>query len=1221
MRYLNKIVFINSANIRYAEIKLDGNVHFIGTQGVGKSTILRAILFFYNANKQRLGIRTQQGQKPFDEFYLGHPDSYIIYEVTRENGRFFIIAFLSQGRAAFRFVDCPYQKQFFIDEEGNVGYEWGRISQLIGVRTFKSNIIRTREEYLNILYGNSSTVNRELRRFSIMESAKYQNVPRTIQNIFLNQSLESQVIKDIIIDSMDFADRNSIDLNRIRDEVKDFHMQYEDISKWYNKEKDGSVKVRKEAGRVLDTYGTFEACRKMIAELTGQTVFALERDRNALPALGDKIAETQMLLERKCRAAAEENLKYQKQRDELNQQIGILKKVIDDTMSKRKHYEEVGIGNIIEKMSHEEELNIRRQSLGERIAQLTGKNQDVKVKYDNLRQNEINSRKRRELDANRRLSELDMQETKEVGELQDNHIAKLTQLASEFQAHQKALQEKHNAIQQEVSELKVAAEQIRNANPYKEQMDEDTSQIERLRADNTRLQKESAQRQGEIVRIIHEAELAKKDLEAKADADIKDTEHRIDSVNAEIAKLESLLQRQKGSLIEWLSENKKGWERNIGKIADEESVLYNTSLHPSISSDERGESLFGVSIAVDNIERTVRTPADIQKEKSALEAEVGELKNSIVRRKQQLASDIEQMEKKPSNKLRQLRSEKSSIDAEIQSIPPRIKSAKDNLAQKVETLQRYRKEKLDANTRSLAEVNSRLQKNLDEISQLASNKEKEDEKLQKNFKHDKKEIESVYAARKKAIDDEKRGIARESDKELKKLEALMDRELQGLGVDTNQLTKLRAQLNDIDSQLQYISQNKEEYSRWRYDKEQFFDHEQENRDKRKALKDKLDDIDNKFTLRRDKLNNAIRMIDEELRQLSETKKKMENSIKATEGLMASESWQSEFADEKIETVKQLADILAELRNKIMELSNFREAFMAAVKRFKANFTPQNTFHFRTEFDSDKDYTDFAANLYEFIANDKIETYRQRVSDRYASILRTIGYETGNLMSNRSQVQATINEINRDFRENNFVGVVKDIELRISDSSDRLVQHLLVIKNFNDENAESLGEMDLFTDEKQRTQNNHKAVRLLMTLMNLLEIDQKRDAVTLTDIFKLEFRVKENDNDTNWVERLSNVGSDGTDVLVKAMVNIMLINVFKKKVSKRFGDFSLHCMMDEIGKLHPDNVAGILDFANKRNIYLVNSSPTTYNATAYKYTYSLSKDSNNVTVVKTLMTIL
>ena len=46
MRFLNKVIFIESANIRYAEVKLDGNVHLIGTQGVGKSTLLRALLFF-----------------------------------------------------------------------------------------------------------------------------------------------------------------------------------------------------------------------------------------------------------------------------------------------------------------------------------------------------------------------------------------------------------------------------------------------------------------------------------------------------------------------------------------------------------------------------------------------------------------------------------------------------------------------------------------------------------------------------------------------------------------------------------------------------------------------------------------------------------------------------------------------------------------------------------------------------------------------------------------------------------------------------------------------------------------------------------------------------------------------------------------------------------------------------------------------------------------------
>ena len=68
MRYLNKIVFINSAAIRYSEVQLDGNIHLIGTQGVGKSTILRAILFFYNADTQRLGIPVEK--KSYQDYYF-----------------------------------------------------------------------------------------------------------------------------------------------------------------------------------------------------------------------------------------------------------------------------------------------------------------------------------------------------------------------------------------------------------------------------------------------------------------------------------------------------------------------------------------------------------------------------------------------------------------------------------------------------------------------------------------------------------------------------------------------------------------------------------------------------------------------------------------------------------------------------------------------------------------------------------------------------------------------------------------------------------------------------------------------------------------------------------------------------------------------------------------------------------------------------------------------
>lgn len=40
---------------------------------------------------------------------------YIIYEVCRRTGQFFVMAIGSYGRATFRIVDCTYDKRFFMD--------------------------------------------------------------------------------------------------------------------------------------------------------------------------------------------------------------------------------------------------------------------------------------------------------------------------------------------------------------------------------------------------------------------------------------------------------------------------------------------------------------------------------------------------------------------------------------------------------------------------------------------------------------------------------------------------------------------------------------------------------------------------------------------------------------------------------------------------------------------------------------------------------------------------------------------------------------------------------------------------------------------------------------------------------------------------------------------------------------------------------------------------
>jgi hypothetical protein len=169
-------------------------VHFIGTQGVGKSTLLRALLFFYNADKLKLGIPKEK--KNFDSFYFPYANSYIIYEVMRENGAYCVVAAKSQGRASFRFIDAPFAKEWFISNRNEVYAEWGRVREQVGSKVQITPQVTNYETYRDIIFGNNRKQEMiPYRKFAIVESTKYQNIPRTIQNVFLNSKLDAISLK------------------------------------------------------------------------------------------------------------------------------------------------------------------------------------------------------------------------------------------------------------------------------------------------------------------------------------------------------------------------------------------------------------------------------------------------------------------------------------------------------------------------------------------------------------------------------------------------------------------------------------------------------------------------------------------------------------------------------------------------------------------------------------------------------------------------------------------------------------------------------------------------------------------------------------------------------------------------------------------------------------------------------------------------------------------
>ena len=425
MKYLNKIIFINSANIPYAEISVDGNVHFTGTQGVGKSTVLRALLFFYNADKQRLGI--QQGQKSFDEFYFRQSNSYILYEVMRDNGAYTILVSRYQGRASWRFIDAPYQRGWLIDDNKQVFGDWVKIREHIDKNISVSARIDSGVMFKDIIFGN--THDSKYTRYAIVQSSHYQNIPRSIQNVFLNTKLDADFVKNTIIQSM--ADEDlPIDLQTYRRLVTGFEREYDEIDCWFRQTREGKFPVRQLALKIAEQGRTISALDMQLVDLWRMLNYAVNDSEYQIPLLEEEVTEVKQNIDKERNKEKELSANYNKDKDSLNQELGGKKSKLNEIAETKKQFELKGIEAMLALAAREESIKQETADKQMLLDDLLKTNASIEEKYkiardklDNARQAFVNNqkdayyKKQDSLQAER--SRLDKEKTKSRNQIMD----------------------------------------------------------------------------------------------------------------------------------------------------------------------------------------------------------------------------------------------------------------------------------------------------------------------------------------------------------------------------------------------------------------------------------------------------------------------------------------------------------------------------------------------------------------------------------------------------------------------------------------------------------------------------------------------------------------------------------------------------------------------------------------------------------------------------------
>ncbi len=1213
MRYLNKIIFINSATIRYSSIRLDGNIHFIGTQGVGKSTLLRAILFFYNADTQKLGIPVEK--KSYADYYFPHSDSYIVYEVKRENGTFCVLSFKAMNHIRFRFIDSEYRQELFINKDNAAFTSADEIrASLDRNKIAYSSLINTYEEYRNILYGNAQG-RKDYRKYSLMESKQYQNIPRTIQNVLLNSKLEAEFIKQTIISSLN-EEEACIDLNRYKSHLANFDTQIKDIDAFRQ------PAIAKLAESIAQLCVEMDHAERQMADSARELYASYQKAIRDTPLLVNKLKATEESGRNLQNRKETADKKSEEKRKKLNNEIAVHQHNLNLARKREAEYDQMNIGQIIERIKHYPELKVQENGLREEQKILETQFQEVTTKYDALIQVAQNRQisLSNEMDRQKLTLEQDFGRRKE--ELQEIYSKQEEEWHSANQEQWQLMHERRNKVENHWNELRYILLQWKKETLFRDEISAVESKLLSLKNDTNLLQNHIEHSRLCIDSITKQWVAEWQGKEQNTTLLQKSLKEKAKCIRENIEQIDLYISSNKDSLYGWLNEHQQGWEENIGKVCDEE-ILYQKELEPQSVNDASQDTFFGIRLRLDRIEKQPRTLEELQAEKQQLEQQLSACQLDAEQLTATFETDKEKLKRKYQPPIKEHKENIRQKEYELECTKRSIQQEEVNLADWQKRAKHEQEERITQ--QQLRMENAEKEMNAIQIEITAFKEQQEKESSARRSERD-KAIRTLL----RKMETQKQILTDECDKQhaatqlqCASYEAEKQKKLKEQGADTERIQTIRYQLNSIAEELKFIREHRDVVAVYQKEKRDLFDKVPEYKQKKKRLEEQL-------LQEEENHRQEIAGLKEKLSKTYEQCKKLEDEIRENEEdrriyeQIPSLDWYDSIASylnaetrAKPKTERTCKIINEELTRIYMNLGKKSSLLRKTVNEFTGNFSTDNLFAFPTQFVDDKAYINFASDLRDFMEEHKIEEFERRVNERHTDLFRQISNDTTDLTSKENAIQSIIGRINHDFDARNFVFVIQKIEMRMDDSSNKIVQSLRAIKTFNDEHSNDLGSANLFSSDNQG-RVKAQATELLRGLIREIT-SSKNELITLSDTFELKFRVVENQNDTGFVERLSNVGSEGTDVLVKAMINIMLLNVFKDGASRKFKDFKLHCMMDEIGKLHPENITGILKFANDRNILLINGSPTELNSEAYWHIYKLGKDEKSNTSIARIIT--
>ena len=1206
MNQLKEVSFINSATLPFATINVGGNTLFSGGNGAGKTTILRAILYFYGAGRsENLGISRKK--KRFEEYYFASINSYLVYRFENENAGVLAIVYKAGGlRVKYRFaIERNKEELRELFFEANTALEPKELwTRLLEKEYELSPVLNSPKEYRYVLYGQD----KKLSHFAFFTAnTEYEQISKTLSNVFINSKLDSGSIKKSLVSSI--SGFEPIDLNQMRRNISDFRVQYDDISSF---EKNASV-----IHEAVVSLGIYEEQTKElhhIAASLGANTKDADKELSSLKeqtvGFSNELSALELGHESKKKAYA---LKH----DEDLKEQGALERTIKEAKSKQREYEHLNIKQKLELWEKKPLLEDALLALQSQLSKLLDSQGSLRERFEKMREDELKSFHDKQQKLRSDITRIEQKYNEANAEFLQEQELQVSTYRQEADAKLEALSKLLFKAKEEhflaLSHEKI----IQNTSFDKEKIEEAKNEhfkaVRAFETEQAKLQLCQSEVQ-KVAEQIFSAEQSKtyslQKLSIKHD---KQTE----SLNLQIQDLIKRKNLNSASVLGYMKE--QGFKNSVllsALLKDE--ILYAQNLNPSLV--ETGDTLLGLKLDTSAL--------DIKAyEESALSLSLTASQDRLKRMNEEAFVEKEELENETRNSINAYRREQGRINTLIDDslrVLPKLEKQSLSLAENLQSLQNFAAKKKD-------EELSLAKKQREEKEKIYKDLLTQEQALKAALTQELHSLKTGLKTKQEALNKQKSSAVQLKNSELLKIKESYDKSFEKIkkeedetlvkgGVDSALLKKYQDNIKEKENELLKIEAFSELISEYKIDQKRIFS----------SLDTKIKELERlslKIQTEDEAFKDLVQRYEADKKELSEKRdtclsklNKLQKDLK--EYLNFKETSLYLELIEYIENTQlesnqeSLSEMINRLRDLGFEHASSKERLRKKLNRAFSSLSLHNIFNlYAPASDSDRAILASANGLKTFVLENKIETYKEQVAKEFTMTLRHLSSEVGELLKAEGDISKTVSRINKTLQDLQGIKVIRGIELQYKESDNLLLNVLKAIGVLVEENPYG-NEINLFSAETNE-HFNKKALKHLEELSLHLN-EEKADTLTLDESFVLEFRAIENGNDTGFVASLDGIGSNGTDVMVKAMVNIAMLSLARKQSSKQEASVYFHCILDEVGILSPAYLKELIAYANNKQIRFVNGAPDEKLVSTYKCLYMLSTNTKHQTIVRKLV---